>query len=132
MTKVHFGKFLPVPSERGAFSDFYDEKVDFVDEHHQGRKCVLHGNEWSNLDPVEMNWCFSDEVKIAHTTSVFYSFYKKPLTPPRPLFIKVRTSFSRLSGSFRQFLAVFRRLSAGFRAAHCTKQKLPELFYYGV
>ena len=52
-------------------TDFYDEKVDFVDEHHQGRKCVLHGNEWSNLDPVEMNWCFSDEVKIAHTTSVF-------------------------------------------------------------
>ena len=51
-------------------TDFYDEKVDFVDEHHQGRKCVLHGNEWSNLDPVEMNWCFSDEVKIAHTNFV--------------------------------------------------------------
>ena len=61
----------------------------------------------------------------------FYSFYKKHLTPPppRPLFIKVGASFSRLLGGFRQFLAVFRRLSAGFQAAHRTKQKWHQIFY---
>ena len=53
----------------------------------------------------------------------------KAFDPPALFFIKVRTSFSRLSGGFRQFLAVFRRLSAGFQAAHRTKQKWYVIFY---
>ena len=55
-------KFPPTESTRVLFqkyeTDFYDEKLDFVDEHQPGRVCVSHGNEWSNLDPVEMKWCF--------------------------------------------------------------------------
>ena len=65
-------------------------------------------------------------------TSVFYKGYKKPLTPPPsfcPIFIQVRTTFSRLSGGFQRFSAVFGCLSGGFRVAHRTNQNLPELFF---
>ena len=65
-------------------------------------------------------------------TSVFYKGYKKPLTPPPsfcPIFIQVRTTFSRLSGGFQRFSAVFGCLSGGFQAAHRTNQKWYELVY---
>ena len=53
-------------------------------------------------------------------------------SPPRPLFIPVRTGFSHLSGGFGQLSVIFRRLSPGFQAAHRTKQKCYKLFYNGV
>ena len=49
-------------------SNFYDEKEAFADLPILGQKCSSHGNEWSDENPVEMDWCFSDQVKIAHTS----------------------------------------------------------------
>ena len=49
-------------------STFYDEKEAFADLPILGQKCSSHGNEWSDENPVEMDWCFSDQVKIAHTS----------------------------------------------------------------
>ena len=51
-------------------SNFYDEKEVFADLPILGQKCSSHGNEWSDENPVEMDWCFSDQVKIAHTSFV--------------------------------------------------------------
>ena len=51
-------------------SGYYDEKEFFVDENIQGQKCVEHGNEWSDDDPVEKGWWFSNNVKISHTSFV--------------------------------------------------------------
>ena len=45
-----------------------------------------------------------------------------------PIFIQVRTTFSRLSGGFQRFSTVFGRLSGGFQAAHRTNQKWYKLF----
>ena len=42
----------------------------FVDENIGGQKCTTHGNDWSELDPVDMGWCFSTKVKLAHTIFV--------------------------------------------------------------
>ena len=49
-------------------SNFYDEKEVFADLPILGQKCSSHGNEWSDENPVEMDWCFSVQVKIAHTS----------------------------------------------------------------
>ena len=46
-------------------SGYYDDKDDFVDE-----KCLEHGNEWSDDDPVENGWWFSNNIKISHTSLV--------------------------------------------------------------
>ena len=66
-------KFPPTETTKMMFrkyeTEYYDKKDNFVDEHN-GEHCLLHGNEWSDLDPIEMGWCFANEVKIAHTTFV--------------------------------------------------------------
>ena len=67
-------KFPPTETTQVMFrkyeSEFYDNKDVFFDEISEGQKCISHGNDWSNLNPVEMGWCFSNKVKIAHTTFV--------------------------------------------------------------
>ena len=47
-------------------SGYYDDKDDFVDENIEGQKCLEHGNEWSDDDPVENGWWFSNNIKISH------------------------------------------------------------------
>ena len=51
-------------------SGYYDDKEYFVDEKIEGQKCIKHGNEWSDVDPVEMDWWFSNNIKISHTSFV--------------------------------------------------------------
>ena len=51
-------------------SGYYDDKDVFVDENIQGQKCLEHGNEWSDDDPVENGWWFSNNIKISHTSFV--------------------------------------------------------------
>ena len=69
-------KFPPTNGTQAMFqnleSKFYDDKLFFVDSYTDGQQCTTHGNAWSALDPVEMRWCFSNNVKLAHT-----SFIKK-------------------------------------------------------
>ena len=67
-------KFPPTESAQILFrkfeSEYYDDKESFVDENIDGQKCLEHGNEWSDDDPVESGWWFSDNVTISHTTFV--------------------------------------------------------------
>ena len=67
-------KFPPTNGTRAMFqnleSKFYDDKLFFVDSYTDGQQCTTHGNAWSALDPVEMRWCFSNNVKLAHTSFV--------------------------------------------------------------
>ena len=67
-------KFPPTVTAQAMFqkyeSEFYDNKECFVDAHSEGQMCSNHGNQWSDLDPVEMGWWFSNSVKIAHNTFV--------------------------------------------------------------
>ena len=65
-------KFPTTESTQKLFRQFefgyYEKKEFFVDENIQGQKCVEHGNEWSDNDPVEKGWWFSNNVKISHTS----------------------------------------------------------------
>ena len=67
-------KFPPTNGTQAMFqnleSKFYDDKLFFVDSYTDGQQCTTHGNAWSALDPVEMRWCFSNNVKLAHTSFV--------------------------------------------------------------
>ena len=59
-------KFCVTETTQALFREynsiFYDEKEAFADLPILGQKCSSHGNEWSDENPVEMDWCFSVQV----------------------------------------------------------------------
>ena len=67
-------KFPPTEATQKVFNNyeenFYNEKIHFVDEVNEGQTCLKHNNEWSREDPITQNWCFSDKIKLAHSSPV--------------------------------------------------------------
>ena len=55
---------------RKADGKLYDHKVNFYTHTVEGLCCIEHGNQWDPRCPIENNWIYSENVKIAHSTFV--------------------------------------------------------------
>ena len=48
----------------------YDDKEHFVNAHTEGTACLPHNNSWDGRCPIENNWCYANNIKIAHSKYV--------------------------------------------------------------